>query len=377
MEANQTAPLLPVVGQRPGGTVRPSASARLPVILGMSSARLSRYLPELDLAEARRVVAAVHRGDTLAGPVAQVRRTTLELLRARTTHARLELVREERSRIDPFVKLALRTGDGHLVEAVRIPLERQGRFSACVSSQVGCALGCRFCATGTLGLSRNLEPWEMVAQVHELRSSIVRDGSSGRIHGVVFQGMGEPLANFDAVLQTIEVLSEPSALAIDARNITVSTSGLPTGISRLARELPKVRLALSLHAARSSVRAELLPIERAHDLGTVIDASVEHAQLTGLAPLWAITLLQGQNDSEDDAHALADLALAFKTRAGKGPRISLIPYNHVPELLFERTLPEVFEAFRTVLRARGVGSHVRYSGGSDVAAACGQLAAES
>ena len=376
MDGGQTAASLPIVGQRSGGQTRSSAGSQRPVILGMSSARLTQYLPQLELPEARRIVAAVHRGHTLEGPVEQVRRTSLELLREHTRHARLEFVREERSQLDPFVKLALRTVDGHLVEAVRIPLERPGRFSACVSSQVGCALGCHFCATGTLGLSRNLDAWEIVAQVHELRSSIARHGASGRIHGVVFQGMGEPLANFDAVLQAIEVLSEPSALAIDARNITVSTSGLPTGIVRLARELPKVRLALSLHAARSPVRAGLLPIERAHDLSTVIDASVEHARLTGLAPLWAITLLRHQNDSEEDAHALADLALAFKTRAGKGPRISLIPYNHVPELPFERTLPEVFEAFRAALRARGVGSHVRYSGGADVAAACGQLAAE-
>jgi 23S rRNA (adenine2503-C2)-methyltransferase len=347
---------------------------KLPVLLGLSPERLLECVPTLDLGEARRVVAAVHRGESIAGPLNQVRRSSLELLRKSTTHAELELVREQRSQLDPFVKLALRTHDAHLLEAVRIPLEKAGRFSACVSSQVGCALGCRFCATGTLGLSRNLEAWEMVAQVHALRASLRRESAPGRIHGVVFQGMGEPMANLDAVVQAIEVLSEPSALAIDARNITVSTVGLPSGILRLGRTLPKVRLALSLHAARPGVRAEILPIERSHELASVIEASVEHVKLTGLSPLWSITLLRGKNDSADDARALGELALDFKRRAGKGARISLIPYNHVPGLPFERSEAAAFELFRATLRDLGVGSHVRYSGGADVAAACGQLA---
>ncbi len=344
------------------------------MVSGLSPERLLAQVPTLDLAEARRIVAAVHRGQSVAGPLEQVRRTSLEQLRARTTQADLEFLREERSQLDPFVKLALKTYDAHILEAVRIPLERTGRFSACVSSQVGCALGCRFCATGTLGLSRNLEAWEMVAQVHALRASVRRDTAQGRIHGVVFQGMGEPLSNLDAVVQAIEVLSEPSALAIDARNITVSTVGLPSGIVRLARMLPKVRLALSLHAADPAVRAEILPIERAHDLGAVLDASVEHVRLTGLSPLWAITLLRGKNDSLADARVLARVAQDFKARAGKGARISLIPYNHVPGLPFERSSTATFEAFRTALFDAGVGCHVRYSGGADVAAACGQLA---
>jgi len=347
-----------------------------PVLLGLSPERLVELLPALDLSEARRIVAAVHRGERIDGPLDQVRRTSLEQLRQKAMHADLALLSEERSQLDPFVKLALGTWDARVLEAVRIPLERAGRYSACISSQVGCALACRFCATGTLGLSRNLEAWEMVAQVHALRASIRRHELAGRIHGVVFQGMGEPLANLDAVLQAIEVMCEPSALAIDARNITVSTSGLPTGILRLGREQPRVRLALSLHAADPAVRGSLLPIERAHPLSSVIDASVEHARLTGLAPLWAITLLRGQNDSEADARALAELAKEFRSRAGKPPRISLIPYNHVPGLPFDRSPDSVLEDFRTALFASGVGCHVRYSGGADVAAACGQLAGQ-
>src|SRR6187402_1542112 len=186
MDAEASAPrgLLPTLAR--------GQPSKLPVLLGLSPERLLECAPALDLPEARRVVAAVHRGESIAGPLNQVRRQSLELLRQRTRHADLELVREERSQLDPFVKLALKTHDAHVLEAVRIPLERTGRYSACLSSQVGCALGCRFCATGTLGLSRNLEAWEMVAQVHALRSSLRRESAPGRIHGVVFQGMGEP-----------------------------------------------------------------------------------------------------------------------------------------------------------------------------------------
>jgi 23S rRNA (adenine2503-C2)-methyltransferase len=190
--------------------------------------------------------------------------------------------------------------------------------------------------------------------------------------------MGEPLANLDRVLGAVRVLSDPSALAIDARAITVCTSGLPTGIRRLAVEAPKVRLGLSLGSARRDVRRRIMPIEGSHGLDEVIDAAVEHALATGLAPMWAVTLLAEINDSLEDAHALAELALAFRARTGASPRISVIPYNRIDEDgrdPFVRTSLEREGAFRDALAARGVFTHKRYSGGSDVAAACGQLAA--
>ena len=187
----------------------------------------------------------------------------------------------QRSAIDPFVKLALGTHDGHVIEAVRIPLERAGRFSACVSSQAGCALACAFCATGRLGLARNLESWEIVEQVR-LRARHAAGGPGQRIHGVVFQGMGEPLSNADRVLEAIRRDVDPCALAIDMRAMTVCTSGLPTGIRRLAREVPRVRLGLSICSARPDVRRRLMPIDAAIPLEEVIDAVEEHARTTGI-----------------------------------------------------------------------------------------------
>jgi 23S rRNA (adenine2503-C2)-methyltransferase len=205
---------------------------------------------------------------------------------------------------------------------VRIPLERAGRFSACVSSQAGCALACTFCATGRAGLTRNLETWEIVEQVRMVRATL---RGQGRVHGVVFQGMGEPLSNVERVIDAIRVMCDPCALAIDARAMTVCTSGLPSGIRRLAREVPKVRLGLSIASARRAVRRSLMPIDEAHPLEAVLEAVEEHARTTGLAPMWAVTPLAGVNDTDDDARALAELVRGFERRAGVRPRVSIVP----------------------------------------------------
>jgi len=271
----------------------------------------------------------------------------------------------------------METPDRQVIEAVRIPLEHPGRFSVCVSSQAGCGLGCVFCATGHMGLRRNLQTWEIVEQVRVVRRSL-NSFPSERIHGVVFQGMGEPLTNMENVIAAIRVLSEPSALAIDSRAMTICTAGIPDGIRRLARAAPKVRLAISITSARQEVRRRLMPIDRAHSLDEVVDAAVEHARLTGLAPMWAVTPLAGINDSDEDAHALGDLACSFAQRAGTRPHISVVPYNSIARAggnLFTRTGEEREQAFRRILNEYGIGSHKRYSGGGDVYAACGQLAA--
>ncbi|HWL85839.1 MAG TPA: radical SAM protein [Polyangiaceae bacterium] len=341
---------------------------------GVTPVALAEAL-SIPLAEARKVVSAVHREKDLAVPLREVRRASLDRVRAEGVVPALQLIREESSQLDPFRKLLFSDGRGELFETVRIPLERAGRFSVCVSSQIGCALACAFCATGRLGLRRNLEVWEIVEQVRWVRRGL---GEGERVHGVVFQGMGEPMANLDRVIEAIRVLSDPSAQAIDARCITVCTSGLPTGIRRLARELPKVRLGLSVGSAVPQARRSLMPIDDTFSLDEVLDAAIFHAQTTGLAPMWAMTLLHGVNDGDEHAAALADRALDFTRRAGVRPRVSILAYNHIDSEEadpFSRTPRAREEAFREVMRQRGVFTHKRYSGGSDVAAACGQLAA--
>jgi 23S rRNA (adenine2503-C2)-methyltransferase len=349
---------------------------------GLTPAALAQAVPELSVEEARRVVSQVHRDEDPGTPSSGVRRSSREAVVRAGWVPQLEVRETRASQVDPFVKYALRTADDHVVETVRIPLERTGRFSVCVSSQVGCALACSFCATGRLGLLRNLETWEIVEQVRVVRRGLDGGGRGAeRVHGVVFQGMGEPMANLDRVLAAIEIMSDPSALAIDARAITVCTSGLPSGIRRLAREAPKVRLGMSIGSALASTRRSLMPIERSHSLEDVVAAACEHAKLTGLSPMWAVTLLAGVNDGVEHAHALADLVASFRDRTGRSPRLSVIPYNAIGPSNdgagdpFTRAEGDREQAFRDALRERGVFSHKRYSGGADVDAACGQLAA--
>jgi 23S rRNA (adenine2503-C2)-methyltransferase len=344
---------------------------------GLTPEALVERVPGVQLADARRVVALVHRGADFRAPDSNLRRSARLAVEAVGHVPGLRVVERVQSGFDGFLKLVLQTADERLIETVRIPLERPGRFSVCVSSQVGCAIGCTFCATGRLGLKRNLEPWEIVEQVRQVRATL-DPGQGERVHGVVFQGMGEPLANLDRVIEAARVLSDSNALAIDARKITISTVGLAPGIRRLARELPRVRLAWSIGSALPGARRRLMPIDRSHPMDEAYAAVVEHARETGLAPLWAVTLLAGVNDSEADAQALAALARRFQVDTGRLPRISIIPYNRIADDAgdpYRRTSDHAEGRFRDAMRDEGVFTHKRYSGGSDVAAACGQLAA--
>lgn len=332
---------------------------------------LAAAVPAVTLAEARKLVAMIHRGEPVRATSA-VRREAAAAVAAAGHVPSLDVHARAASQVDPFEKLVLAGPDGARFETVRIPLERAGRFTACVSSQVGCALACTFCATGRMGLARNLETWEIVEQVRAVRATLP---AGARVHGVVFQGMGEPMANLDRVLAAIAVMSEPCALGIDRRAITVCTSGNPAGIRRLAREAPQVRLGLSIASARPAVRRSLMPIDRAHPLDEVLAAAAEHARATGLSPMWAVTLLAGVNDGVEDARALAEASRAFAEATGVRPRLSVIPYNPIGDGdPFTRASDAAMAAYRTVLSEHGLASHRRYSGGGDIAAACGQLA---
>lgn len=329
-------------------------------------------VPDLTLPEARRLLSLSHRqGQLPAVTPTGVRRTPMAALRERFSVPTLRLIETRSSQLDPFVKYAFQAPDGSIVEAVRIPLERQGRLSVCVSSQVGCALGCTFCGTGRMGLGRNLEAWEIIDQVR-----LVREGApkASHIHGVVFQGMGEPLANVHAVIRSVRVMCNPSTLAIDARNITVCTSGFASTLPTLLEALPNIRIAVSIGSAIPHKRAELMPIERSCPLASVLDLLADHARVTRIAPMWAWTFLAGVNDGDDELEALAALLDRFVERAGIKPRLSLLRYNRIgPGDRFAPADPSRTEAFRCALGARGIPVVRRYSGGADIAAACGQL----
>lgn len=346
-----------------------------PSILSVLPDELVTLSPGITLPEARRILSLAHRTGRLP-PVtpAGIRRAPYLAVRSSFDVATLPIIDRRASALDPFVKYALRAADGAIVEAVRIPLERPGRFVACVSSQVGCAIGCAFCATGRMGLARNLRAWEIVEQVRQLRDELPH---KGRMHGVVFQGMGEPLANVEEVIRSVRVMSDPSLLAIDARAITVCTSGHGRGLKTLIAELPNVRLGISIGSALPAVRAKLIPLEHAYPLRDILQVAAAHARATRIAPMLAYTLLAGINDRDADIEALADLARGFADDAGIPPRVSLIAYNRIGEHdPFAPSPPERVEAVRRVVGALGIPVVRRYSGGSDVGAACGQLGME-
>jgi len=329
-------------------------------------------VPGATLPEVRRLLSVSHRLGALPGVTPTgVRRPTMNAVRELFEVQVLTVSQRIHSSLDPFIKYGFSAPDGAVVEAVRIPLERPGRFVVCVSSQVGCAMGCTFCGTGRMGLARNLSAWEIVDQVRIVRSELP---PKTHVHGVVFQGMGEPLANVREVIRAARVISNPSALQIDARNVTVCTSGLAPALPALFEGLPNARLAISIGSAIPEKRAGLIPLEKRFPLASVLDLLADQARVTRIAPMWAWTLLRGVNDGDDEIDAMRALADRFADRAGMKPRISLLSYNRVsPDDTHESSETERIDAIRSALGSLGIPVVRRYSGGADVGAACGQL----
>jgi 23S rRNA (adenine2503-C2)-methyltransferase len=296
----------------------------------------------------------------------EVPRRLLDAVREATAIPRLALLEKATSPQDGFTKYLFR-GDGPgAFEAVRIPLlHRAGdeKYIVCVSSQVGCAMGCVFCATGRMGFRRNLAAWEMVDQVLHLR-----DDSPHPVRGVVFMGMGEPLLNYERVMRAAEVLSEPCGVAIEARAITISTVGIVPAIRRFTAERRPYRLIVSLTAADSSLRRGLLPVEEVHPLPELMAAVREYHEATGRRVTLAWTLLRGVNTSPEDARKLAELT------AGMPVVIDLIDVNDAEKQFLPPSDAER-NAFHDALTAElGMPVVRRYSGGQDIRGACGMLA---
>ncbi len=256
-------------------------------------------------------------------------------------------------------------------ECVMIPSE--DRRTACISSQIGCPVGCRFCASGLGGLDGNLSAGRIVEQVWRLRDLLRRDGDpEARITNVVFMGMGEPLANFRNVVRAIHILNAPWGMGISGRKITVSTVGLPRAIERLAEELDvPITLALSLHAPSDAVRRSLIPWAEYTTIDELLGACRKWFEKTGREITLEYTLLRGVNDSSEAAEDLARLARTLRAN------VNLIRYNEVAGLPYERPRDEDVRRFQRILRARHVNTHIRASRGRDIAAACGQLRHES
>lgn len=272
------------------------------------------------------------------------------------------IIRRAASR-DGTVKLLLQWPDGATSECVMIPSDR--RFTACLSSQVGCPAGCRFCASGLDGLQRNLTTGEIVEQV--LRMAAETRDAGGSLQRIVFMGLGEPLANYDAVVRSVRAINAPWGADIGARKITISTVGLPRQIRRLATEGLQVNLALSLHAPTDGLRAELIPWAEQISLADLAAACAVYFEKTGREITIEYVLLAGKNDRQTHAAQLARFAGRFRCN------VNLIRYNPVDGLPYERPTSESTYAFQQSLREHGVNAHVRTSRGRDIDAACGQL----
>lgn len=288
-------------------------------------------------------------------------------LESNFTLERLECLRVLGSE-DTTRKYLFRLPDGNLIESVLIPAspalygETSDRRTLCLSTQVGCAYGCKFCASGLDGWSRNLTAAEIVDQV--LR---VEEMAGERVSNLVFMGMGEPLANLANLLQAITILNAPWGVGIGARQITISTSGLAPQIRQLADQPRQVRLAISLHGARDEVRQQIMPVNRKYPLAVLLEACEYYVQRKKQRLTFEYILIDQVNDSAEDAHALVAAARRI------GAKVNCIPYNQVPGLAWSRPSEARQDAFMHILEAGKIPATLRREKGHDIAAACGQL----
>lgn len=288
-----------------------------------------------------------------------------ERLASESRIPRVDLSRELSSD-DGSRKSALRLEDGQIIESVLI--REKVKRTLCVSTQVGCAVGCVFCATGAIGLSRHLSAGEILAQVYLAEEQLERETPGERLTNVVFMGMGEPFHNYDATRRALLNLVSPEGRGMSPRRITVSTSGYPDRIAQLAREGPHVRIAISLTAATDALRTRLIPLNKRFPVASLVEAGALYEKTTRSRVTYEYVLLAGVNDSRDEIRRLGRLL--------KRRRVNLIPLNTHPFSPMTPPTDETVEAIHRTLKAAGVISTVRWSKGRDIQAACGQLAAK-
>lgn len=266
---------------------------------------------------------------------------------------------------DKTIKCAMKLHDNYVVESVLIP--HQTRYTACISSQVGCSLTCKFCATGKLKRMRNLNADEIYDQVVLVKNTALEKYSS-QLTNIVYMGMGEPLLNYSEVLRSVEKITSPEGLGMAAKRITVSTAGVAKMITKLGDDNVKFNLALSLHAATDEKRNYIMPINETNSLDNLITSLNYFTDKTGSRPTFEYIAFKDFNDSIDDAKDLLKICKKVKSK------INIIEYNPIDDGEFKQTSKERLKAFTDFLEKNGVVCNVRRSRGKDIDAACGQLA---
>ncbi|MGQ8948752.1 23S rRNA (adenine(2503)-C(2))-methyltransferase RlmN [Bacillus altitudinis] len=267
---------------------------------------------------------------------------------------------------DGTIKFLFELHDGYTIETVLMRHEYGN--SVCVTTQVGCRIGCTFCASTLGGLKRNLEAGEIVAQVLKVQQAL--DETDERVSSVVIMGIGEPFDNFDEMLAFLKIINHDNGLNIGARHITVSTSGIIPKIYQFADEQMQINFAVSLHAPNTEIRSRLMPINKAYKLPKLMEAIEYYIQKTGRRVSFEYGLFGGVNDQVHHAEELADLLKGIKCH------VNLIPVNYVPERDYVRTPREQIFLFEKTLKERGVNVTIRREQGHDIDAACGQLRAK-
>ena len=338
----------------------------------LTYSRLAEYMDGLGLpsSRARFVFAWLQRPGTRDfAQMVDVKREILAALAEHAVISSLVSAAVEKSR-DGTVKFAFSLDDGAVVESVLIP--EKGRHTLCVSSQAGCAMGCRFCLTGAMGLLRNLRPAEIVGQVlavleYMIGAGVVRTTPRELINNLVFMGMGEPLANYDNLIAALRILMDERGLEFTERRITVSTCGIVPRIRDLGRDV-RVNLAVSLHAADDETRSRLMPVNRAYGMDDLLSACRSFPLPGKKVILFEYILIKGINDAEGDARRLAEKLQGIPCR------INLLPYNVTKSLDYQCPGEEHILQFQKILRDAGYRTFIRSSRGADISAACGQLA---
>ncbi|HET6645483.1 MAG TPA: 23S rRNA (adenine(2503)-C(2))-methyltransferase RlmN [Fimbriimonadales bacterium] len=335
-----------------------------PALVGMSRLELAELFPGDPLAavRARQVADWVYKkGAESISEMTDIPAADRRRLEESHVVDDLRIVRERRSS-DGVVKLLVDIGDAQAFECVLLPFD--DRVSCCISTQVGCAMGCEFCATGLSGFDRNLTPGEIAAQY-----LLLQRFSERRISHVVYMGMGEPLHNYDSVVKSLHLLNEEVGLSY--RHLTVSTVGLVPQIDRLAKERLPIHLAISLHSPLDEVRGPLMPINKRWPVRELMDACRRYAKATGRKITFEYLLIDHVTDRLGQAEALAKLVVGLPCL------VNLIPFNYVDTRLgLKRPSNNRVRAFKQALENRGVNVSQRMERGQDIAAACGQLRGE-
>ena len=283
-----------------------------------------------------------------------------EKLQENFSYTSLQMVTYQESQIDGTRKYLFELADGNVVESVWMKYKHGN--SVCVSSQVGCRMGCRFCASTIDGLERNLLPGEILDQIY-----FISKHTGERVSNIVVMGSGEPMDNYDNILQFVHMLTDENGLHISQRNVTVSTCGIAPKIRQLAEEDLQITLALSLHATTDEKRKKLMPIANAFSLGEVLDACAYYFEMTGRRLTFEYSLVRGVNDTEEDARELINLIGHLNCH------VNLIPVNPIEERDYKESTAQAIRAFQSKLERGGITATVRREMGRDIDGACGQL----